>query len=189
MGFASFGINIEEDAGFIRCKCDKIVGANIDLDFPSVGATENIILASIFAEGKTVINNAAREPEIIDLQNFLNKMGAKVVGAGSSTIEITGVKELKEVSYKIMPDRIEAGTLLCAAAITGGSIRLQDAVPEHIIPVINKLEEAGCKIESRKRLHIFRCTKQVKSSRYKNNAIPRFSNRYAINICRNANNS
>ena len=116
--FKTLGINIKEEAGSIECCTDKIISDKIHLDFPSVGATENIMLASIFANGITTIKNAAMEPEIIDLQNMLNKMGARISGAGSNEIKITGVKELKDVSYNIMPDRIEAGTLLCAAAET-----------------------------------------------------------------------
>mgnify|MGYP003227034119 FL=1 len=102
------GVNISEDSGFITCKCDKIIGTNIDLDFPSVGATENIILASVYADGITKISNAAMEPEIVDLAKFLNKMGAKIEGAGTNIIKITGVEKLKDVSYSIMPDRIQA---------------------------------------------------------------------------------
>ena len=142
--FKKLGINIVEEYGFIRCKCDKIIGANIDLDFPSVGATENIILASVLAEGKTIITNAAREPEIVDLVHMLNKMGARITGEGTNVIEITGVKNLKEVQYRVMPDRIEAGTFLCVAAITEGKIKLTNAIPEHIVPIISKLEESGC---------------------------------------------
>ncbi len=145
--FKKLGINIEENAGFIRCKCDKIIGANINLDFPSVGATENIILASVLAEGETTITNAAMEPEIEDLAIFLNRMGAKIEGAGTNIVKITGVKKLKEVSYKVMPDRIETGTFLCAAAVTGGNLILNQVVPEHITPIIYKLQEAGAKIE------------------------------------------
>ena len=115
------GIQVEEKAGFIICSCDKIVAADINLDFPSVGATENVILAAALAEGTTVINNAAMEPEIVDLANCLNRMGAKIQGAGSNVIKVTGVKKLKGTGYKVMPDRIEAGTFLCAAAVTGGS--------------------------------------------------------------------
>ena len=146
-GFEKLGIKINENYGNISCTCDRIESAKIDLDFPSVGATENIILASCLAEGTTIISNAAMEPEIIDLQNFLNKMGAKISGAGTNVIEIKGVKKLKDVSYNIMPDRIEAGTYLCAGAITGGNIKIIDIVPEHIIPAITKLEEAGCTID------------------------------------------
>jgi len=145
-GFRKLGIKIEENSGFIHCSADKIIGSNIHLDFPSVGATENIILASVFAEGETIITNAAMEPEIIDLQEFLNKMGAKVKGAGTNIIKITGVKNLKEVSYNIMPDRIEAGTFLCMSAITGGETILKNVNSSHISPVIHKLEEAGAKI-------------------------------------------
>lgn len=145
--FKKLGVNITEEYGFIKCKCDKIVGANIDLDFPSVGATENVILASIYCEGKTVITNAAKEPEIIDLSNMLNKMGANIQGAGTNVIEITGVQKLKNVGYRIIADRIEAGTLLCAAAITGGKVKITNMNPEHITAVLSKLEETGCKLE------------------------------------------
>ena len=144
--FKKLGINIIEDGGYIICKADEIKGENINLDFPSVGATENIILASIFAEGVTQITNAAMEPEIVDLAKCLNKMGAKIEGAGTNIIKITGVKKLKDISYKVMEDRIEAGTLLCAGAITGGNICINYSTPEHITPILNKLEEAGCKI-------------------------------------------
>ena len=148
--FEKLGINITKNYGNISCKCDKIMGEKIDLDFPSVGATENLMLASVLGEGITIITNAAREPEIIDLQNFLNKMGAKIIGAGTSQIEIEGVKSLKDISYNIMPDRIEAGTFLCATAITSGKAKLTNLNPEYIIPVITKLEEAGCKIKTDK---------------------------------------
>lgn len=117
------------------------------MDFPSVGATENIILASVLAEGVTNISNAAMEPEIVDLASCLNSMGAKIDGAGTSNVKITGVKKLKDISYKIMPDRIEAGSLLCMGAVTGGKIKITNCKPENIIPVLNKLEECGCIIE------------------------------------------
>ncbi len=145
--FQKIGIKIDENSRYIECKCDKIETKNIELDFPSVGATENLILASILGEHEIIINNAAMEPEIIDLADFLNKMGAKVYGAGTNIIKIKGVKSLKEISYKIMPDRIEAGTLLIAGAITNGMIKINNVVPEHISPVINKLEETGCEIK------------------------------------------
>ena len=104
------------------------------------------MLASCLGIGTTIITNAAREPEIIDLQNFLNRMGAKIQGAGTNIIKIKGVQNLKDVSYNIMPDRIEAGTYLCAGAITGGRVKVLDIVPEHITPILNKLEEANCKL-------------------------------------------
>lgn len=146
--FKKLGINIEEKAGFIHCTCDKIIGAEIHLDFPSVGATENIILATVLSEGTTTITNAAMEPEIEDLAKFLNKMGAKIQGAGTNIIKITGVKTLKEVNYKIMPDRIETGTYLCMVAATGGKIKVINTEPEHITPIIHKLQECGCKIQT-----------------------------------------
>lgn len=114
------------------------------------GATENAILASCLCDGKTIINNAAREPEIIDLQNFLNRMGAKINGAGSSHIEIEGVKNLKDVSYNIMPDRIETGTFLCLAAINRGNFLIKNADANHITPVIDKIEEMGCSLKIKK---------------------------------------
>ena len=119
------------------CKCDKIIPAEIQLDFPSVGATENVMLASVFTDGETVIRNVAMEPEIEDLQKFLNRMGAKVSGAGSNEIRIQGFKKLKEVSYNIMPDRIETGTFLCYAAMTGGLITLNDVNFENVLPVLS----------------------------------------------------
>ena len=149
--FKKLGINIEQNYGKISCSCDKIIGTKIDLDFPSVGATENAILASCLADGRTIITNAAREPEIIDLQNFLNKMGAKIKGAGTNKIEVEGVKNLKDVSYNIMPDRIESGTFLCIAAATNGNILLKNVDTENITPVINKLEETGCKLKIQRR--------------------------------------
>lgn len=148
--FKKLGINIDEEYGFITCSCDKIKGANIDLDFPSVGATENIILATVLAEGKTVITNAAREPEIVDLVKILRKMGANISGEGTNIIEIKGVKKLLDVKYRVMPDRIEAGTFLCAGAITGGKVKILNTIPEQIVPIISKLEEAGCKIKVEK---------------------------------------
>ena len=173
-GFEKLGINIEESGGFINCYADKIVGSDIHLDFPSVGATENIILASIFAEGETVITNAAMEPEIVDLQDFLNRMGAKVEGAGTTAIRIKGVKNLKSVSYNIMPDRIEAGTLLCATAITGGKIKINKVEPIHIGPVISKLEESGCKISVEKNSVILEAPKRLKAVDIKTMPYPGF---------------
>ena len=162
-GFEKLGVNIEKNYGNIICKTDEILGKNINLDFPSVGATENIILVSVLAKGQTIINNAAREPEIIDLQNFLNRMGAKIKGAGTNQIVIEGVKNLKDVSYNIMSDRIEAGTYLCAAAMTGGSIRLENVNADHILPVISKLEEAQCKIKSQKNIIEINAPKKIKA--------------------------
>ena len=133
------------------------------MDFPSVGATENIILASVFAQGVTNITNAAMEPEIIDLANCLNKMGAKISGAGTNVIEITGVNKLNSISYTVMPDRIEAGTLLCMAAATSGCVKLNNVEPMHISPIINKLRECGCKIEENTNSVILEAPKRLKA--------------------------
>ena len=162
-GFERLAINVQENFGKIICTTEGIKGAEINLDFPSVGATENIILASVLEEGETIIHNAAMEPEIEDLQNFLNRMGAKIKGAGTRVIKINGVKSLKEVSYNVMPDRIEAGTLLCCAAITGGRIKLKNVNSNHIKPVLDKLQEAGCKINTEKETIKLEGPKKLKS--------------------------
>ena len=172
--FEKLGINIVENAGFIICKCDKIIGANIDLDFPSVGATENIILASVYAEGTTNITNAAMEPEIVDLSNCLNKMGAKIEGAGTSNIKITGVKKLKDISYNIMPDRIEAGSLLCMVAATGGKINLKNVITDNISPLITKLEETGCRIAKGKNEIYLEAPKKLRAVDIKTMPYPGF---------------
>ncbi len=148
-GLKKLGINISENTRYIVCKCDKIIPAEIQLDFPSVGATENLMLAAVFTDGETIIRNVAMEPEIIDLQNFLNRMGAKISGAGSNIIKIKGVKSLKEVSFNIMPDRIETGTFLCYTAMTGGKIKVNKVNINDVSPILMKLEEAGCKIEKK----------------------------------------
>jgi UDP-N-acetylglucosamine 1-carboxyvinyltransferase len=143
-GLRQLGVVIDESYGYLECEAQSLKGGEIHLDYPSVGATENIMLAAVLAEGQTIIRNAAKEPEIIDLQNFLNKMGAKVNGAGSNTITIDGVKELHETEYTVIPDRIVAGTYLIAGAITGSDIKVDNVNVEHIQSVINKLREAGC---------------------------------------------
>ncbi len=139
--FSNLNVNISENAGYIDCSCDTIMGAKIHLDFPSVGATQNAMLVAVLAKGTTIISNAAMEPEIVDLQNFLNKMGAKIVGAGTNEIVICGVEKLRSTGYQVMPDRIEAGTLLCAAAITGGKLTLTKVIPQHLTPVLEKLKQ------------------------------------------------
>jgi len=144
--------------GFIYCEADKLKGADIQLDFPSVGATENIMLAAVFAEGDTIIRHAAREPEIVDLQKFLIGMGVDITGAGTSIIRIKGNShnKLREVEHTVIPDRIVAGTYLVAAGITGGDITLKSVMAEHLIPVITYLRECGCRINTKKNtIHIF----------------------------------
>ena len=172
--FEKLGITVNQNYGSIICEAEKVKGEKIDLDFPSVGATENAILASVLAEGTTVITNAAREPEIIDLEKFLNKMGAKVIGAGSDKIQIEGVKKLKDVSYNIMPDRIEAGSFLCFAAATKGNVILEDVNYSHITPIINKLEEADCKLDIEKNKIKIIAPKRLKSLDIKTMPYPGF---------------
>ncbi len=145
-GFKALGAEISNEHGNITAKADKLVGSRIYLDFPSVGATENIMMAAVLSEGETIIDNAAMEPEITDLQNFLNKLGGNIKGAGTSTIRITGVEKLKGTEHRIIPDRIEAGTFLVAAAITGGDVIVDNIITSHIKPVIAKLREAGVEI-------------------------------------------
>ena len=140
------GAEIEESHGFIYCKTKGLKGCEIQLDYPSVGATENIMLAAVKAKGTTVIRNAAREPEIVDLQDFLNKAGAKISGAGTSVIIIEGVEKLHDVTHNTMPDRIVAGTYMIASAITGGEVVVKNVIIDHLQAIIAKLKEAGCLI-------------------------------------------
>ena len=142
-GFKLLGADITIGHGFVEVRAKKLTGNRIYLDFPSVGATENIIMASVLADGTTIIENAAEEPEIWDLANFLNKMGAKIEGAGLGKITITGVKSLKGIEYTPIYDRIEAGTFMIAAAITNSKIKINGVNEEHLRPVIEKLKEGG----------------------------------------------
>ncbi|MBO5453947.1 MAG: UDP-N-acetylglucosamine 1-carboxyvinyltransferase [Clostridia bacterium] len=142
------GVEIQEEQGIILCFCDEIKPCKITLDFPSVGATENVMLASCISKGTTVLVNAAREPEIVDLQNFVNAMGGKISGAGTNEIVIEGVKELKGCTYCVMPDRIATATYLCACALCGGEIALKGAAYEHIKSVTDVLIYSGCDIKT-----------------------------------------
>ncbi|MFD9626103.1 UDP-N-acetylglucosamine 1-carboxyvinyltransferase [Peribacillus muralis] len=146
-GFEAMGAKVQVGNGFIDAEVEgRLKGARVYLDFPSVGATENIMMAATLAEGITVLENVAKEPEIVDLANFLNKMGAKVRGAGTGTMRIEGVDKLYGVEHHIIPDRIEAGTFMTAAALTGGNVLVQGAVPEHLTSLIAKMEEMGVQI-------------------------------------------
>lgn len=145
-GLEAMGAEIKQTAGFIEAKANRLHGAHIYMDFPSVGATQNIMMAATLADGVTVIENAAREPEIVDLAVLLNKMGAKVRGAGTETLTITGVKELSGTSHSVVQDRIEAGTFMVAAAMTGGNVLVRDAIWEHNRPLIAKLMEMGVSV-------------------------------------------
>jgi UDP-N-acetylglucosamine 1-carboxyvinyltransferase len=154
-GLEKMGISIIEKDGFITCEATNLHGATIHLDFPSVGATENIMLAAVLAQGETTILNAAKEPEIIDMQNYINSCGGKITGAGTDKIVIKGVKKLGFTEYRPIPDRIITGTYLMAAAITRGEISLKDVEPKHLKAVTQKLKEIGCSIiEERESIYL-----------------------------------
>lgn len=147
-GFEALGVKIEQGHGYIEASAPEgMTGTNIYLDFPSVGATENIMMAAAMANGTTVLENPAEEPEIVDLANYLNQMGARVRGAGTNVITIEGVSELHGVQHSVIPDRIEAGTYMIAAAMTGGDVIIENVLPEHQKPLIAKLREAGALVE------------------------------------------
>ena len=147
-GFEALGVKIEQGHGYIEASAPEgLKGTSIYFDFPSVGATENIMMAASLADGTTILENVAEEPEIVDLANYLNKMGAKIRGAGTDTIRIEGVEKLHGADYTIIPDRIEAGTYMIAAAMTGGDIVVENVLPEHQKPLIAKLREAGAVVE------------------------------------------
>lgn len=143
-GLRQLGVDIHEEGGVIHCDGRHMQAGCVHFDYPSVGATENVMMAAVLLRGTTKINNVAREPEIVDLQNFLNRMGAHVSGAGSHTIVVEGVRRLHGISYRPMPDRIVAGTMLAAAAITGGMVQLKNVPVEDMHAVFSKLREMGC---------------------------------------------
>ncbi len=146
-GFEAMGAKISFGHGYVEAKAEgRLKGANVYLDFPSVGATENIMTAAALAQGTTVIENAAKEPEIVDLANFINNMGGRVIGAGTNTIRIEGVDTLYGTEHHIIPDRIEAGTFMVAAAITKGDVTIENAVPEHMTALIAKMREMGVEV-------------------------------------------
>ncbi|KUP04144.1 UDP-N-acetylglucosamine 1-carboxyvinyltransferase [Bacillus coahuilensis p1.1.43] len=147
-GFEAMGAKVKVGNGFIEAEvAGRLQGAKVYLDFPSVGATENIMMAAVLAEGTTILENVAKEPEIVDLANLLNKMGANVKGAGTGTIRIEGVDKLHGVEHHVIPDRIEAGTFMVAAAITEGNVLVRGAVPEHLSSLIAKMKEMGVEIQ------------------------------------------
>ena len=142
-GFEAMGATITQADGYVEAHANQLVGARIYMDFPSVGATQNLMMAATLAKGTTLLENVAREPEIVDLANILNKMGAKIIGAGTENIRIEGVDHLEGTIHSIIPDRIEAGTFMVAAAVTGGDVFVEDAIAEHNQPLISKLSEMG----------------------------------------------
>ena len=145
-GLEAMGAQITQTAGYIEAKADRLMGAHIYMDFPSVGATQNIMMAATLAQGTTVLENAAREPEIVDLALLLNKMGAKVRGAGTENITIIGVEKLHGAEHNVVQDRIEAGTFMVAAAMTGGDLLIKDAIWEHNRPLLSKMQEMGVEV-------------------------------------------
>ncbi|HFQ13832.1 MAG TPA: UDP-N-acetylglucosamine 1-carboxyvinyltransferase [Gammaproteobacteria bacterium] len=147
-GLQAMGADITVENGYIKARCKRLRGAKLVMDLVTVTGTENLMMAATLAEGETVIENAAREPEVVDLANCLNSMGAKISGAGTDTITIEGVERLGGAHYKVLPDRIETGTFLVAAAITGGKVKLKDTTPGLLDAVLAKLQEAGAEIET-----------------------------------------
>lgn len=173
-GMKALGAQVIERHGYVEAKVLKLEGSEICLDFPSVGATENIMMAAAMAEGISTLRNAAREPEIVDLQNFLNSMGARIRGAGTDIIKIEGVKELGSTDHSIIPDRIEAGTFIIMAAITQGDILLQNVIPEHLEAVIAKVKESGVTILEEEGGLRVRCNSKIKSVDIKTMPYPGF---------------
>ncbi len=173
-GFEALGATITQSHGYIEAKADQLVGANIYLDFPSVGATQNIMMAATLAKGTTVIENVAREPEIVDLANVLNKMGAKVFGAGTEEIRIEGVTELKGTEHSIVQDRIEAGTFMIAAAATKGNVLVEEAISEHNKPLLSKLAEMGAQVIEERKWHPDYRPDELKPSNIKTLPYPGF---------------
>lgn len=146
-GLEALGARVEMEHGFVIVSARKLIGTKVYIDFPSVGATETVMMAATLAEGETIIENAAREPEVSDLAGFLNRAGAKITGAGTEEVHIQGVRSLNPVEYRIIPDRIEAGTFMVVAAATGGNLLLKNIIPDHLEATIVKLKEAGLLID------------------------------------------
>ncbi|MBZ5202101.1 UDP-N-acetylglucosamine 1-carboxyvinyltransferase [Planomicrobium chinense] len=163
-GFEAMGAQITFGNGFVEAAVNgRLRGAKIYLDFPSVGATENIMTAAALADGVTVIENAAKEPEIVDLANYINEMGGRVIGAGTDTLRVEGVKELNGAEHYIIPDRVEAGTFMVAAAITEGDVIIENAVPEHMSALISKMGEMGVDVQETEEGLRIRATRPLRS--------------------------
>lgn len=178
--FSRLGVNVSDEYGHIMCKENRFLGGTISLSFPSVGATENIMLYSAVSLGETTIVNAAKEPEIVDLQNFLNKMGAKISGSGTSVIHIRGVSKLNGCEHDVMPDRIAAATYMCACAGCGGELKLNLVKSEHLYSFISLMEESGCKIFCGKNDMILTPPKRIHAVKNdKNDAVSGLSDRCA----------
>ena len=173
-GFEELGAKVSIESGCAVAVAERLVGTKIHLDFPSVGATENLIMAATLAEGETTIENAAQEPEIVDLANFLNTLGAKIIGAGSPSITIEGVEKLGGCNYSIMPDRIEAGTFAVLGAMTKGPIRVENCNPKHLQALTTKLREMGALIETGENYLIASANERLKAVDVKTLPYPGF---------------
>ena len=160
--------------GYVEAKAKRLKGARINFDISTVGGTEHLMMAAATAKGETILENAAREPEIVDLADILTKMGARIEGAGTDTIRITGVKELRPVSHRVMPDRIEAGTFMIAAAITGGDVRIRDMQLEHLDALVFKLQDAGVEIINKDNVVRVKGPERIRSVNIKTRPYPGF---------------
>jgi len=174
-GFERMGATVTVEHGYIKATAPRLKGARIYLDFPTVTGTENLMMAACLADGTTVIENAAREPEIVDLAAFLVKRGARIAGAGTDMITIEGVSELRGADHEVIPDRIEAGTYLAAGAITGGDICVKDCRPQHLEAVTAKLREAGAEVTEGKESMRLKASKRLKSVDVKTYPYPGFA--------------
>ena len=177
-GLRALGVQIRETHGMIECDGARLRGADVYLDFPSVGATENVMMAAVLARGRTTIHNAAREPEIRDLQNFINALGGKVRGGGTDCVTVEGVRSLGGARYRPLPDRIVAGTLLAAAAVTRGEVLLRRVCPGDLGAVLDKLRQAGCAVEAEEET-IFLRARTLKPFEVSHAALSRLSHRSA----------
>ena len=166
-GFRALGAEVSIEYGYIVTKAEKLTGAHIYMDCVSVGATINVMMAAALAEGTTIIENAAKEPHVVDLANFLNSMGAKIKGAGTDVVRITGVKKLHGTEYTIIPDQIEAGTFMFAAAVTKGDVTVKNVIPKHLESISAKLTEIGCQISESDGCMRVVATKRLKSTHVK----------------------
>jgi len=173
-GLKALGADIHLAHGYVEAKAKRLKGARINFDMPTVGGTEHLMMAASLAKGETVLENAAREPEIVDLATMLNLMGARIEGAGTDTIRIAGVSELSPVSYRVMPDRIEAGTFMVAAAITGGDIRISNMQLEHLDALVFKLQDAGVEIINKDGVVRVKGPKKIRSINIKTRPYPGF---------------
>lgn len=173
-GLAAMGADINLTHGYVEAKAKQLKGARINFDVSTVGGTEHLMMAAATAKGETILENAAREPEIVDLANVLTKMGARIDGAGTDTIRITGVKELGPVSHRVMPDRIEAGTFMIAAAITGGDIKVHNMQLEHLDALVFKLQDAGVEIINKDNVVRVRGPRKIRGVNIKTRPYPGF---------------